>query len=243
MITARKFPIFEKVFDLYNTSLLRKHFHRIMIRGTGGDAPLDRSMPIILFANHSNWWDGLVAFHLSREVFHVDAYAMMEERQLERYRFFRWVGAFSVDRGHPRSALTSLAYAERLLDRPGRAVWVFPQGVMQPNDARPLRFYSGIGRLAVQLGKVQLVPLAFRYEFMMEQRPECFVSTGEPLIIDRVEDVRLLVRELESRLTVLLDELRADVVASRTEGFTRVLSGKLSTNAAYDRVRVRRTGR
>jgi len=41
----------------------------------------------------------------------------------------------------------------------------------------------------------------------------------------------------------LLDELRADVVASRTEGFTRVLSGKMSTNEAYDRVRVRRTGR
>lgn len=239
MITARKSGLFEKAFDMYNRSLLQRHFHRIMVRGAGPKTFLHTPVPTILFANHSNWWDGLVAYHLSREVLRVDAYAMMEERQLRRYRFFRRLGAFSVDREHPRSAGASLAYAAGLLDRPGRALWIFPQGVMEPNDRRPLRFFPGLADLARRVGRVCLVPAAFRYEFLMEQRPDCFVSLGEPLMLDRVDDRKSLTGNLERRLTGLLDDLRDSVVQAHHEGFFPVLEGRSSVNALLDRALLR----
>lgn len=241
MIPAAKSAPLEALLDLYTAGQLRKHFGRIMLREGAAGAGLDRSLPVILFANHSNWWDGLIAFFLSRRVLHVDAYTMMEERQLARYRFFRWMGAFSVDRENPRSAFSSMAYAISLLDRPGRAVWMFPQGVMRPNDVRPLRFFRGIERLASAPPRVQLLPVAFRYEFLMGQRPECFIAFGSPVTPPPGKPPRgALTADLERRLTDLLDDLRGAVVGGRLEGFATILKGRASTNVRWDRLRGKR---
>jgi hypothetical protein len=57
-------------------------------------------------------------------------------------------------------------------------MWLFPQGEMLPQDRRPLKFFSGIAKLAEKIANVNLVPVCFRYEFLMEQRPEVFISIG-----------------------------------------------------------------
>ncbi len=237
MIEANKNRVIESIFASMNRRMLRRHFHAVHISGGESVARLDRTIPIIFYGNHSNWWDGLLEFFFSREVFHVDAFLMMDEQQMRRYRFFRWIGAFSVNRTLPRRAEESVRYASELFDRPGKALWIYPQGDMRPNDMRPLRFYSGMSHIARRLGRVQLVPVAHRYEFLMQQKPESFTSFGEAEIVERVGRPKELSSRCEQTLTAQLDALRETVVAGRLGGFVTLLRGRTSTNERYDRIR------
>lgn len=238
MIPASKNRWIEPVFSRINRSMLRRQFHGLYCSGLEQARSLDRSIPIILYGNHSCWWDGLIEFFLSREVLGLDAYLMMEERQMQRYTFFRWIGAFSVNPGSARDAVRSLRYAAGLFTAPGRAVWIYPQGVMVPNDVRPLVFSTGVVRLLEMLPRVQIIAMAHRYEFLKDQRPDAFVAFAPPRLIEGCADGKALLPTLEGELTGLLDRLKAEIVGGRTEGYTTLLRGRRSTNTGWDRVRM-----
>src|SRR4030095_9229349 len=114
----------------------------------------------------------------------VDDYLMMDIEQMRKYRFFKYVGVFSVNRNDAREGIESVNYAAELLQNSGRYLWIFPQGEMQPQDYEPVKFFGGIARIAEKLGRVNLVPVSFRYEFIMEQRPEVFIKIGQPDFIN-----------------------------------------------------------
>lgn len=242
MIPASKNRIIEPVFDRLNRSMLKKHFSGLHCSGLEHVRALDRSLPIILFGNHSCWWDGLIEFFLSREVLDVDAYLMMEEKQMRRYRFFRWIGAFSVDRSSAREGVRSLRYAADLLTVPGRVLWIYPQGVMLPNDVRPLVFSSGVVRLLEMLPRAQLIAIAHRYEFLKAQRPDAFVAFGPPRLVEGCTSGKSLLPVLQAELTALLDRMKAEIVEGRMEHYTTVLRGTISTNEGWDRARRLPTG-
>ena len=238
MIPAAKKPALETAMAAYNRRLLRKHFHALWVAGEEHVRGLDRNVPAVMFGNHSCWWDPLVEFYFSHDMFGFDGYAMMEEKQLKRYGFFRWIGVFSVRRESARDAVASLRYAGSLLDRPNRALWIYPQGVMLPNDVRPLGFQTGIGHLQRMLPRVQLVPFVHRYEFVGDQRPEAFTVYGRPFTSGGDADVRATVRELEERVTGMLDDLRARISRRDTGAFRSALRGVRSTSSRWDRARL-----
>ena len=225
--------------DLMIRSKMRGGFHQILAQGVDQlRAEIDRDPSGTLFlANHSCWWD-LFLVHLLNETIPLDGYGMMEHFNLQRFGFFRRIGAFSVDRTDPFSVRASLEYAARLLQRPRAGVWVFPQGKIETNDLRPLTFQPGIRALVRRTGRVRVVPVAFRYEFWQDERPECLVRFGEPSWVDRA-DLTALVPTFESRLTAELDALRSDAIAQRAANFTTLVAGKKSISEKYARFRAR----
>lgn len=238
MIPAAKKPLVEKAMAVYNRRLLRKQFHALWIDGESRVADLDRTHPIVLFGNHSSWWDPLVNFYCSHSLFGFDGYAMMEEKQLTRYGFFRWIGVFSVRRESPRDAVASLRYAGGLFGRPNRALWIYPQGVMLPADVRPLGFQTGIGRLAQMLSNAQFVPFVHRFEFVGDQKPEAFAQFGQPFRPDERDDFRAFVGGCEERVVGMLDTLRVRIARGDLQGFTNALPGSASISTRWDRVRL-----
>ncbi len=240
MIETRKSRIFEAVFRRYNQYLLKKHFNKIHLSGLEHMQSLDRSEPMIFYGNHCSWWDGLIEYFLATEVLHVDCHLMMEEKQMKRYRFFRKIGAFSVNRDSPREAVTSMRYAASLFDRPNRLLWIYPQGRILPADYRPLGFYSGVSRIVQMTGReVQVVPFVRRYEFLMQQRPEVFIAIGAPQKIKKMENSKALTVQLEDRLTRMLDDLRCRIAKQEFAGFYDVLVGRRSTNETFDAFQVK----
>lgn len=240
MITAQHSPLFDRLFRIFNRRLLKKHFAAVRVAGLEALGTLDHTLPVICFGNHSCWWDGLIEYYIARELLDVQPFLMMEERQLQRYRFFRKIGAFSVRRDSAREAYASLRYAASIFDHPRRWLWIYPQGVMQPNDVRPLHFERGTAVLASLLQQgAQMLPFAHRYEFLSEQRPEAFTLFGEPFAAAPPIATRQLTRRMEEAVTALLDTLRRHVAAERTDLFTVVLRGSLSTNVRFDRFRGR----
>lgn len=245
MIPAHNFPLGGRLVEWLIHSSFRKYFDRIHFRTRGNYDETVLTQPLIMCANHSSWWDGYVA-RLVETQLGVDAYLMMEEAQLRRYFFFSWIGCFSVNRQDARSALQSLQYAARLLkERPRRFVWLFPQGEISPNDHRPLEFFTGAAHLARATSPSLLCPVAIRIEFLAEQRPDLFISLGEPLRIGPEETrtagfLKACTKRLEVAVTAELDQLRADVIASDYSSFNIIMQGRSSTNRLFDTLLLRK---
>lgn len=219
------------------------HFDRVWLKAI---APLPHPAdgPLIAYLNHPSWWDGYMAFVMNRELLRdrFAGYLMMEERQLQRYRFFSWCGCFSVDRHDARSAARSVAYIGRLLaERRARSLWIFPQGEITANDRRPLQTYRGIAHIARRAGGALLWPIALRYEFRGEQRPEVFIRAGPAHYAPATSDVITLSNEIARRLTESADALRDDVTQAHLDDYRPLLRGRPSINRVFDALRVWRT--
>jgi hypothetical protein len=86
-----------------------------------------------------------------------------------------------------------------------------------------------------------LYPMALRYEFIGEQKPDAFMSLGPALRFEagaRVE-AKHVTELMERALTAELDALRDDVVAYRLSGFEFLVRGAPSINRLWDFVRGR----
>ena len=179
MIAANKNALLDALLYVYFRRLARRAFHTIAGRGLERLRELPRDRPVLLFCNHTNWWDGLILYLLTREMPHKAVYCMMEEKQLQHYRFFTWVGAFSVDLSSPAGAVASLRYARRLLQEPATAIWIFPQGrLCRQNE--PVEIKPGTDYLAQKTPQALLVPAALRYDFFREDRPNVLIEIGQP---------------------------------------------------------------
>jgi 1-acyl-sn-glycerol-3-phosphate acyltransferase len=213
MLKANKSKWFESLFALYNRNLLKRRFNSMQVSNAEA---LHNDMPQIIYPNHSSWWDGLIAFEISRMV-HADSFMLMEEKQLRKLSLFRRLGAFSIVRENPREAFESLNYAANLLnENPRRTLWIFPQGKILPNDSRPLNFYRGLARVIEKVGECRVVPCAIRYEFLGHFKPDIFIKLGEPEIYNRLEkiDSKSLTAHFETNLIKTLDRLKQDIVSN-----------------------------
>lgn len=174
MIPADKRGPLAWVVRWYVERKIQRAFRGIWLRGAVPRT--DRSL--LVYANHASFWDGFALHVLCREA-GLDGYCMMEEGNLARYRFLRRLGAFSVRRGDPGSAVASLRYAVRLLARPATAVIVFPEGELRPWTGEVHRLERGVEVLARRAGATCL-PVGIRYRFFEHELPDLLLAVGPP---------------------------------------------------------------
>jgi 1-acyl-sn-glycerol-3-phosphate acyltransferase len=179
MIPANKNDIIDAVLYVYFRWLARRAFHTISARGLEMLRNLPDDRPVIIFCNHTNWWDAVMIYLLTREMKHKACYCMMEEKQLTHYKFFSWLGAFSVDLSSPIRSAAALRYAQRLLQVNETAIFIFPQGrICRRNEMIEVK--PGTEYLAKSAPRAMLVPLAMNYEFFREDRPNALIEIGQP---------------------------------------------------------------
>lgn len=203
MIPARKSRFFNAWFAGHARSRIHGAFGAVRVRGLGLARAAAARGPLLIVSNHTSWWDPLVVLHLSEHVLRTDGYALMDAKNLRRLPFFALVGGFGIELDRPSDGAAGMKYAARLLDQPGRLVWVFPQGRERPVSARPLDFRAGSAEIARIARRAEAMPAALRYEFGAEERPHLYVSFGEPLaptrdvVQGRQEQERAVTRELD----------------------------------------------
>ena len=115
MIPARKTPLFNRWFARHARARIEQSFSAVYVKGLREVRAASAEAPLLLLANHTAWWDPLVAIHLSNHVLGLDAFAMMDAKNLERLPFFAKVGAFGVVDDEPdfgREGLTALGTDE-----------------------------------------------------------------------------------------------------------------------------------
>lgn len=197
--------------------LARRYARRKLGRGLDGlrAAGVDRAReaaargPVILAANHVCWWDPFVVVALD-EALGTEGYALMDAASLRGLPFFARLGAVPLDRSTPARLRSGLRAGAALLDRPGRAVWMFPQGELRPSHLRPLGLRSGISLLARLAPAAAVVPVSLQYAFGERPAPAAYARLGEPLAPGAVAAPGGL-RRLEDALDEGLREIDASL--------------------------------
>jgi 1-acyl-sn-glycerol-3-phosphate acyltransferase len=176
-----------KIFAAYGRCFLRRRFHALRMLKSA-QPPRALSRPLVIYLNHASWWDPLVCLCLSRGLFpDRTSFAPIDAASLEKYRFFKHIGMYGLERQSVRGALQFARTTSAILDTERTVVWLTPQGGFSDVRERPLRIRRGLGALAARSREVDFLPLAIEYTFWTEPRPEILVAFGEAITPSREE--------------------------------------------------------
>ena len=220
-------------------ALARRYVRRRLSRGLdgffadgveGARAAVRRG-PVILAANHVGWWDSFLVIALD-EALGTEGYALMDAESVRRLPFFARLGALPLERGGRAKARAGLEAAAARLDRPGRALWIFPQGDHRPAHLRPLGFAPGVRLLARLAPHASVVPIAFQYAFGERPAPAAYAHLGEAIPAGRL-DLHALESAVEAGLARIDGALSGalpplpPLVAARVRGPDEGLGARL----------------
>lgn len=176
------------VFNPWIDRLLRKSFTNFFLANRFPDTPSD--LGLLITPNHMSWWDGFFIDHVCRKMTDRRFHIMMLEHQLRRYWFFRKLGAYSIDQNDPENIKESLGYTAELMRDPCNIAVMFPQGILEPYDLRPVRIRkTGLQQIAGNAhGSFTILPAAFKISFFEEQQPEIIARFGRVFTPEEITD-------------------------------------------------------
>ena len=210
----------------------RREFHAVRLQGVDRLAGLDA--PLLVYANHSGWWDPMVAFLLSGALLKGRRhYAPMDATALKKYKILTWLGVFPVEASSARGAVRFLRAGEAIL-RGGGVLWVTPQGRFADVRERPLVFKPGMAALAARVPGCIVLPMAIEYVFWDERTPETLLLLGEPVRVVAGETTEALEARLKVALETVMAEMQTRAVSRDAGQFERVLlEGRVGVGGFY----------
>lgn len=146
--------------------------------------------PLLFAANHVAWWDPLLLLALDESLGGV-GWAVMDAGNLRKLPFLGWVGALPLDRTSHDHSRRCLENSAALLDRPGRSLWIFPQGRQRPAHLRPLDLKPGMQIIHARR-PVDVVAVSINYVFLETDSPAAVVRFSPPMPADDVAGPALL---------------------------------------------------
>lgn len=227
---AKTSPFWLWVADRFFYGMIEDRFHAFRFKGAENYYKKSPDTPIIMFAPHSNWWDGIVGYNICNRIFKKEIRLMVEE--LNRFPLLRRGGAFNVNKKSPQASMQALKYSVEILGDPKNILYIFPQGIIKPPNFRPIEFQSGLAyiadKAAKKYGKVVLMPIAVNYMFLRDNRPEVLVEMGELIElecgkVDRKEFTHYLGNTLES----LCDRQFYDISHANFAGYDTLFEQRL----------------
>ena len=185
------------VASMFFFNMLQNRFYAFRYRGEENYFDGGTDVPTILFAPHSNWWDGIVFYNTTHRIFHKEIRLMVEE--LNRFPLLRRGGAFSVNKKSAQSAMKALQYSVDVVGDIRNMLCIFPQGIIRPPHYRPIEFQTGLAYIAEnavkRYGKVNLIPMAIDYCFLRDNRPEVIVEFGKRIELRQGNELDKLSRK------------------------------------------------
>ncbi|MCQ4162301.1 lysophospholipid acyltransferase family protein [Roseomonas sp. GC11] len=240
--SPRHMAFFEAMF----AGFARRHMRALRLAAWG--APAAPPGPLVVYANHPSWWDGVAFMLLSRRLFPGRRMVIpMEAAALARYGFMRRLGVFGVERESARGAVTFLRVAEGVLAQ-GEMLWMNAPGRFADARERPVPIAPGLTRLPELAEGATFLPLALEYPFWSERKAEMLAAFGPPLPGAALRAMPRGEREaaLATALAATMDRLAVDAIARDPARFRVLEQGREGMGGIYDlwrRGRAALTGR
>jgi 1-acyl-sn-glycerol-3-phosphate acyltransferase len=212
-------------------SYFRRHFRAVLVQHA--ERLRDATGPLIVYANHSSWWDPMVSILLAQTLLpERKHYAPMDAVPLARYPILRKLGIFPVELATARGAVQFLRTSEAVLAS-GGVLWVTPQGRFADARERPLAFKDGLAALVARVPEVTVLPLAIEYTFWNERLPETLMHFAPVLHVGPDVSTEITTRELEEALDAAMNVLRDASMARDPLAFEVLLEGSRGTGGFY----------
>lgn len=218
------------VADRFFYGMLENRFFALRYKDSELVDARDKEAPTIMFALHSNWWDGIVGYNICNRIFKKEIRLMVEE--LNRFPILRRAGAFSVNKKSPQASMSALNYSVETIGDLNNFLYLFPQGIILPPNFRPIQFQTGLAYIAQKAvkkyGKVNLVPVAVNYLFLRADRPEVMVEFQHPILLtETCFDRKEYTRYLENLMTQACDEQFRKICEGKLCGYKTLFQQKL----------------
>lgn len=246
MLKVRRSRVYTRWFGWYSRRQFRRHFHSLRVLMPPELPQMELDIPVIFYCNHAYWWDGFWSQICTELYFRQNLHIIIEYSQLRKHLFFTRIGAFSIDRSNPRSAVQTLDYAASCLCAPsGRqnALWIFPQGLIEHVDKRPLVFFRGTAGIAARVLKeresLYIVSVVSRIEYLEEQKPELFLSFRPPLLVTGKEwpGLDAMTGYMQETTESHSDLVKRKIIDRKLDEFDLVLRGAESVNRRVEALR------
>jgi 1-acyl-sn-glycerol-3-phosphate acyltransferase len=221
-------PLAMSTYQRYFERRLARHFHDVRLsRSQRPDLTAARERPLIVYLNHSSWWDPLVCLQLAGQLLPQRRhYATIDAETVRSHPFFRRLGFFAIEPDSPRGARRFLEAATRILEQPDATLWITSGGGLADPRERPAKLQPALGHVAARLRRGVLLPLALEYPFWKERLPEALARFGEELA---VEDAGMRALDwtevLAARLEAAQDALAAEAILRDGARFELMLGG------------------
>lgn len=177
----RRHPAFLSFFRIVARRRIARRLDGLWVAGLDEARAAVAAGPVLFAANHVAWWDALLLLPLDQALGSL-GWALMDARNLRKLPFFGWIGALPLDRSSPERSRECLESSAALLDRPGRAVWIFPQGRQRPSHLRPLDLKPGL-QMMYDRNPVTIIAVSIEYVFMEKSRPAAVVRFSPRLSV------------------------------------------------------------
>ncbi len=176
MIRAEHKKWAKLIFEPYVDNLLHKNFNNFYVTGDLPD--LNKYSGLIITPNHFSWWDGFITYFLIKKLSHKNIFTMMLEDQLNKYWFFKKVGAYSINPLNPVSMVRTLEYTLNVLNNGENIVVLYPQGEIQSLVSDDIKIKPGLKILCGKKGVKNILPLAIKIEYGNNKKPDIAASFG-----------------------------------------------------------------
>jgi hypothetical protein len=161
----------------------------------------------LYICNHHYWWDGLTPLVLNEFIFHQKARAVMEDKQMIEFPFFSKIGAFSINRENPKSALKSMKYGSDWLNESNTCLFLYPEGKFsKPTDR--ISIEPGITKLLDWSPDCDLVNISMFISYQSGDKPDFFIDISPPISHPNLEYKSVAVTEVNEIMNSNLDQLR-----------------------------------
>jgi 1-acyl-sn-glycerol-3-phosphate acyltransferase len=221
-------------FNRYLRWYFRRNFNAVRVSRDGLPEPAP-GRSLIVYSNHSSWWDPALFVVLSAMLFPDRVgFGPMDVAALGQYGILRRMGVFGVETGTRRGAAQFLNVCCALLADPTTLLWITPEGAFTDPRRRPIRLRSGLAHLLRRIPDAAVVPLAIEYTFWNERRPEVLARFGPPLQANRAASVAELTGRLEAALARAMDVLADQAMTRDQTAFVRLLAGNAGVGGVYD---------
>ncbi len=227
---AKTTPFWLWVGNKFFYGMLENRFFALRYKGQENFLNRDESIPTIAYAPHTNWWDGIVGYNICRRIFGKEIRLMVEE--LNRFPLLRRAGAFPVNKKSPQASMKALQYSVDVIEDLNNVLYLFPQGIIKPPNARPVEFQTGLAyvaqKAAQKYGKVNLVPVCVNYFFLRADKPEVLVEIGEVITLDNSKiDRKEFSQILEKNLEHACDKQMSEISVGNLRGYQTLFQQKL----------------
>jgi 1-acyl-sn-glycerol-3-phosphate acyltransferase len=187
MIYPQKNKLIHWFFHHYILNIVKGNFKQIKYNDVG----VDKDKSVLLLANHFSWWDGFLLYYINHKILKKKFHVMVIAETMQQVSFFKYMGAFSVNK-NSREILASLDYAAKLLNDPQNLVLIFPQGKLYSNFIDKISFEKGLLKITQGVsGKYQTVLAATFIESLQYKKPSASVYlktiTGS---YNNIDDIR-----------------------------------------------------
>jgi len=227
---AKTSPFWLWVANRFFYGMLENRFYAMRYKGYENYLSRDEKYPTILFAPHTNWWDGIVGYNICNRLIGKEIRLMVEE--LNRFPLLQRGGAFNVNKKSPQASMEALKYSVDVLADLNNLLYIFPQGIIKPPNFRPIEFQTGLvyiaQKAAKKYGKVNLLPIAVNYFFLRDNRPEVLIEFGENIqFTDFKADRKEYTNYLANTLETLCDKQFYDVSQGQFAGYETLFQQRL----------------